>query len=212
MNKKLAKRYFLCILGLFIAGVGVAITKNGELGVSPITSVANVLSIRFDSLTLGNWLIVTNCVLILGQIILLRKKFKVYQFLQIPLSFLFGYFTDFGMWLMSFVEVNSYAMQIALVFIGTLVLGVGIAFSVIADVILNSGEAFVKAISDTFHKEFGNVKVCFDVSCVVLSIILSFVFFNFRLVGTREGTVITALLTGFVVKFFSKKFRKIGIL
>ena len=36
-------------------------------------------------------------------------------------------------------------------------------FSVTADVILNSGEAFVKAIADTYRKEFGNVKIAFDV-------------------------------------------------
>lgn len=35
---------------------------------------------------------------------------------------------------------------------------VGISLSVIADVIMNSGEAFVKAVSDTIDKKFGNVK------------------------------------------------------
>ena len=38
-KKELAKRYILFILGLFFAGVGVAFTKHGELGVSPISSV-----------------------------------------------------------------------------------------------------------------------------------------------------------------------------
>ena len=64
-------------------------------------------------------------------------------------------------------------------------------------------QAFVKALSDTIHKEFGNVKIAFDISCVVVAVILSFLFFH-KLVGTREGTVIAAFCTGFVVKFFSK--------
>ena len=38
--------------------------------------------------------------------------------------------------------------------------------SVIANVIMNSGEALVKAISDKSHIEFGYVKVGFDVFCV----------------------------------------------
>ncbi|MCH5349494.1 MAG: YitT family protein, partial [Oscillospiraceae bacterium] len=79
---------------------------------------------------------------------------------------------------------------------------------VIANVIMNAGEAFVKAISDTINKEFGNVKIAFDVLCVVFSIVLSLIFFNFTIVGTREGTVISALLTGVVVKFFSKRLKK----
>lgn len=162
------QRYLLFIIGLFFSALGVAITKKGELGVSPISSVANVMSIRLPQL-----------------------------------SFLFGWFTDFGVWLISFFTPKHYVVQILLVLAGTVVLGFGITLAVIANVILNSGEAFVKALSDTIHKEFGNVKIAFDISCVVVAVILSFLFFH-KLVGTREGTVIAAFCTGFVVKFFSK--------
>ena len=189
------QRYLLFIIGLFFSALGVAITKKGELGVSPISSVANVMSIRLPQLSLGYWLIIWNCVLILGQILLLRRKFQWIQLLQVPLSFLFGWFTDFGVWLISFFTPKHYIVQI--------LLGFGITLAVIANVILNSGEAFVKALSDTIHKEFGNVKIVFDISCVVVAVILSFLFFH-KLVGTREGTIIAAFCTGFVVKFFSK--------
>ncbi len=198
------KSYFYCLLGLFIAGIGVAVTKSGELGVSPISSVANVLSIQVEGLSLGNCLIIWNCLLILGQIVILRKKFQIFQLLQIPLSFLFGYFTDFGMFLVSHITVDTYFKQILMVLLGTLILGFGISISVLADVILNSGEAFVKALSDTIGIEFGNLKIGFDVSCVVLALILSWIFFDHQIVGTREGTIIAALLTGVVVKFFVK--------
>ena len=197
------QRYLLFIIGLFFSALGVAITKKGELGVSPISSVANVMSIRLPQLSLGYWLIIWNCVLILGQILLLRRKFQWIQLLQVPLSCLFGWFTDFGVWLISFFTPKHYVVQILLVLVGTVVLGFGITLAVIANVILNSGEAFVKALSDTIHKEFGNVKIAFDISCVVVAVILSFLFFH-KLVGTREGTVIAAFCTGFVVKFFSK--------
>ena len=73
---------------------------------------------------------------------------------------------------------------------------------------MNSGEAIVKAISVKAQKEFGNVKVAFDISCVALSIILSLLFFNLKIVGTREGIIISAVLTGFVVKFFTKLIQK----
>ena len=200
-------RIVFCVLGLFIAGLGVAVTKKGELGVSPISSVANVLSLKFTFLTLGNWLIIWNCILILGQILILRRRFQLFQLLQIPLSFLFGYFTDFGVWLLSFTKIDAYYMRLLMVFLGTVILGLGISISVIANVILNSGEAFVKAIADTTHKEFGNLKVGFDITCMALAVTLSLLFFDFTIRGTREGTVIAALLTGFVVKFFTKRLR-----
>lgn len=206
--KETVKRYILFIFCLFFMGLGVALTKHGELGVSPISSVANVLSIKFISLSFGMWLTITNCILLLGQIVLLRRNFKLIQLLQIPLSFLFGYFTDFGMFLVNSIPNDVYIVRLLLVLGGIVVLAFGISLGVIADVILNSGEAFVKALADVTHKDFGNMKVVFDVSWVALSIVLSLVLFSGSLVGVREGTVISALLVGVVVKFFTSKLKK----
>lgn len=207
-KKELLKRYILFVLCLFFMGLGVALTKHGELGVSPISSVANVVSCKFTALSFGNWLIISNCVLLAGQILLLRKNFRPFQLLQIPLSVLFGYFTDFGMFLAKTIPNDNYFVQLGLVIGGIVVLGFGIALGVIADVILNSGEAFVKALADTFKKDFGNMKILFDVCWVLLSIVLSLLFFKGQLVGTREGTLISAVCVGMVVKMFCKLLKK----
>lgn len=135
----------------------------------------------------------------------IKKDFQLIQLLQLPLSFLFGVFTDFGMWCMSYVSNEYYAVRMMLVLIGTVTLGFGVALSVIANVIMNSGEAFVKAISDKSRIIFGNVKIGFDVACVVIALIMSLFLFNGKIVGTREGTILTALLTGVVVNFFVKR-------
>ncbi len=206
-RKELAKRYGLFIVSLFFAALGVAVTKHGELGVSPISSVANVLSYQFTVLSLGEWLIVWNCVLILGQVVIRRRDFAPIQLLQVPLSFLFGWFTDFGSWCVSGIPAESYLLRLALVLGGTVILGFGIALAVLANVVMNSGEAFVKAMSDKLWMNFGNVKIGFDISCVVLAVMLSLVFFH-SVVGTREGTVIAALLTGQIVKCFVRRLRK----
>ena len=196
------------MVGIFFSALGVAVTKLADLGVSPISSVANVMSMKIPALTLGNWLILWNCVLILGQILILRRRFQPVQLMQIPLSFLFGYFTDFGMWLFSWAVWDFYPMRLVNIAAGTFLLGFGIALCVIADAIMNSGEAFVKAVSDTTGGEFGNLKVGFDVSCVVLAAVLSLLCFDWTIRGIREGTVIAALCTGFVIKFFSRKLQE----
>lgn len=203
-TKEIIKRYALFVVSLFFSAMGVAVTKHGELGVSPISSVANVVSSKYDAVSLGVCLIIWNCLLVLGQIVILRKDFKPIQLLQIPLSFLFGYFTDFGMWCVSHIPVNSYGIRITLVICGIIILAFGVALSVIANVIMNSGEAFVKAIADKTGGNFGNIKIGFDVGCVVVSLVLSLIFFRGKIVGTREGTIITALLTGLIVKLFVK--------
>lgn len=205
-RKELIKRYMLFIVSLFIVAVGVAATKRAELGVSPTSSVANILSLKFTEFSLGNWLIIWNCILIVGQILILRKNFKLIQLLQIPLSFLFGYFTDLGMWLVSFLKIDSYIMELLLVIVGTIIIGFGVFLAVVANVIMNSAEAFIKAVSDTTNKRFGNVKIAFDLSCVVIAVLLSVLFFDFTIKGTREGTIIAGIFTGLVVNFFQSRF------
>ena len=201
-KKELLKRYILFVISLFFIAVGVAFTKHSSLGVSPISSVASMLSNKFTFMTMGSWSLLWNCVLIIGQIIVLRKNFQLYQLLQLPLSLLFGYFTDFGLMCVANIPSDLYVVRLLMVLVGVSLLGLGVALSVIANVTMNSAEAFVKTVSDVSGKNFGNVKVAFDVVCVVVSVTLSLIFFDMKIIETREGTLIAAVCTGFVVKFF----------
>lgn len=202
--KETVKRYALFIISLFFSAMGVAVTKRGELGVSPISSVPNVISEVPGALSLGTLLIIWNTVLLLGQIVLLRRNFKAVQLLQLPLSVVFGVFTDLGMRIAAFIPAESYAARLFSVAAGTVILAFGISLAVTANVVMNSGEAFVKAVSDITGKNFGNLKVAFDVLCVALSVVLSLLLFKGKIVGTREGTLIAAVFTGLSVKAFVK--------
>ena len=121
------------------------------------------------------------------------------QLVQLPLSFLFGWFTDCGMWLTGFLPVTHYAAQLGMVAAGTFLLGFGVALAVIANVVMNSGEAFVKAVSQRFGTDFGHTKIGFDVACVLAAVLLSLLYFDGAVVGTREGTLFAAVCTGLVV-------------
>ena len=206
--KETIRRYILFIISLFFSGLGVAFTKHGELGVSPVSSVANVLNCKFPNISLGTCLIIWNVFLIIGQVLILRKKFKLIQLLQLPLSVVFGLFTDLGMVIVEHIPINSYFTQLCMIFIGITIRSFGVALAVIANEILNSAEAFVKSISDSIDKPFGNVKIVFDVSCVIIAVVLSLLFFNGTIVGTREGTFIAAFLTGELVKIYTGLLQK----
>ena len=206
MNKReLFKRYILLIIALFFMGLGIAFAKRAELGVTPISSVPNVISYKFTFMTMGNWLTVWNMTMLLGQIVILRKSFRVIGFLQIPVCFLLGYFTDFWLYILNYIPADNYIVKLVMVFLGTAILGTGITLSFLANVVLNPGEAIVKVLAQALKKDVGNFKIFFDVSCVSLSIILSLWFFDFSIVGTREGTIIAAFGVGMAVKYTKKK-------
>lgn len=204
---ELARRYLLLVVSLFVAAMGVALTRQAQLGVSPISSVANVVSLKATALSLGSWLIAWNCLLIAGQVLLLRRRFSPVQLLQVPLSFLFGWFTDLGVWLTGFLPAAGYPARLAMVLLGTLVLALGVSLSVVAGVVMNSGEAFVQALAVTTGRRFGDLKIAFDVVCVLAAVALSLVFFDLSVQGTREGTVIAALCTGVFVNLLLHRLR-----
>lgn len=206
-RKELIKRYSLFIVSLWFSALGVAVTKCGSLGVSCISSVPNVMSLRFTALTIGGWTFLWNTLLVLCQIALLRKNFQKIQLLQIPLSFLFGWFTDVAMLLAVKIPVNSYPMQLVMVVAGVAILAFGITLGVIANVVLNAGEGIVKALADVSGKEFGFVKVRFDMVCVILAVAISLLSFGGKLTGVREGTLIAAFLNGTLVKQYSRRLK-----
>ncbi|MGN1478406.1 MAG: YitT family protein [Acutalibacteraceae bacterium] len=203
-KKETVKRYILFIISLFFSALGVALTKTAGLGISPISSFPNVISMKFTAVSMGTWVFLWCCVLLLGQILILRKDFKPIQLLQLPLSFIFGNFIDLCMRLVSSATVNSYPMRIFFVILGVIVLAFGVSLAVTANVIMNSGEAFVKAVADKTGKNFGSIKTVFDVGCVTIAVIASLIFFDMKVVGVREGTVIVSLCTGTVVRFFNR--------
>ena len=197
------KRYLIFLVGLFVNSLGVSLITKANLGTSPISSIPYVLSLNFP-FTLGNFTIFFSIFLIVLQLIILRKNFKLEHILQIPVSIIFGYFIDITMILFFWVNPEAYIMKIVYLLIGCLILGVGVYMEVLADVVMLPGESFVRAIVLTWKTNFGTTKICFDVSMSVIAAVLSFVFAG-RLAGVREGTVIAALLVGFIVRLIAKK-------
>lgn len=202
-KKELLKRYILFILGLFVNALGVSLITKANLGTSPISSIPYTLSMGFP-LTMGQFTFILNLVLIVGQIIFLRKDFQKVQLIQIPVSVLFGYFIDLTMSLLSFLSPSDYIIKITSLLGGCIILAFGVSMEVIADVVMLSGEAFVKAISTKLKKEFGTTKICFDTTLTICACIISLAMFR-KITGVREGTVIAAFIVGLIAKFFNKR-------
>lgn len=196
------KRYVIFLIGLFINSLGVSLITKADLGSSPISSIPYVLSLNFP-MTLGQFTIIFSILLIIIQLFILRKNFKAEHLLQIPISILFGYFIDLTMVLLGFVHPETYGFKIIYLLIGCVILGFGVYMEVLANVAMLPGESFVRAVSTTWNTNFGNTKVAFDVSLTVIAAVLSFLFVH-RLEGVREGTIIAALLVGFIARLFGR--------
>lgn len=209
MSKYTFRRYLLFVASLFINAFGIAFITKALLGTSPITSVTYVLSL-FTPFTMGIWTILLNLLFVVLEPFLmtrreLREDLRMYL-LQIPISFCFGLFIDFSMFMLSWLEPSAYVMQVTVLLIGCIILALGIALEVKANAAMMAGEYFVKTITRRFHGEFGYIKLGFDITLLTIACILSLVFLS-DIQGVREGTVVSALLVGPIVHFVSPAYR-----
>ena len=196
------KRYLVLFAGLWIMAFGVAFSIKANLGTSPISSVPYVVSL-FAPLTVGNATILMHCVFILIQILLLRRKYERIQLMQLPVAFLFGYLTDFGVWALEKVVCRTYWQQWLACLAGVILVAVGVSLEVKADVVVLAGEGVVLAICKVLPVKFGFMKVGFDVTLVIIACLLSLSILG-TLQGVREGTVAAAIFVGLLAKRFGK--------
>lgn len=210
MNKKeLPRRYTLFAGSVFINAFSIAVITKALLGTSPISSVPYVSSL-FTPFTMGQYTIAMNLVFILLEMTMMKRREiheKRYELLtQVPVVVCFGTFIDVSMHCLQWLEPTFYPAQIFTLLTGCALLGLGISLEVKANVAMVTGEYLVNVISKFVGRDFGFVKVCFDVTLVAISITLSLVFMH-HIDGIREGTVIAAIVTGPISHFFYPRWR-----
>lgn len=199
---ELIKRYIFLLVGLFVNGLGVSFITKAGLGTSPITSIPYTLSLGFTP-TVGMFTLVFNIFLVILQVILLRRNFQLQNLLQLPIIALFSFFIDLTMSLLGFMQPETYAMKVVSLIVGCLILGFSVFMEMVANVAMLPGEATVRAVSDVFSTDFGKTKIAFDSSMTIIAAILSFIMFK-HLDGVREGTIVAAILVGFIARLFKK--------
>ena len=196
----IVKRYVIFIAAIIIQSCGIALVVHSLLGTSPISSLPYVMSLIWPY-TFGQTTFAVNMLMFLGQILVLRRDFERVQLLQVPMTLIFSYSIDVFMALTGWVESDYYVLRMLVLLIGASFVSLGVALQGIANVLMLAGEGLVYAISRHYHLPFRNVKTTNDVSLVVIAAILSGYALG-TIEGIREGTLISALITGTIAKFF----------
>lgn len=202
-KQEMLRRYLVFGISLFIIACGISIITRSNLGTSPITSVPYVASLN-TSLSMGTYFFLFTLFLVGLQLLLLGRKGirqrKTELLMQFPVAMLLSFFTDFTMWLTADYNPEAYSLKIGSLIVGCAILALGICLEVIADVTMISAEYTIQFATLRFKKNFGNIKIVFDVTLVVLAILISWLLSG-RVEGVREGTILAALITGPFVRF-----------
>lgn len=210
LKKKLKEENYITrlpvyFIGLFIMTLGISMSVKSDFGVSPVSSIPYTITC-ITGMEMGKATILFHVGLVVLQIIILRKDFKIKNLLQVFVGIVFGYFTTFSNYLFSFLpDVDNMIIRIALMLGSAVFIAVGIFFYLPADIVPLAGEGAMQAISEKTNIAFNKVKIGFDVSMVLVSLISCIVVLKaFGSVGM--GTVVAAVLVGTVLGVVTKMF------
>lgn len=195
MGKISLKRIFVYLLGIFIMAVGVSISINSGLGITPMSSFPYVLS-EITGLSMTLCMTLAFSLYVTLQFILLGRESKPSILLQLLVALIFGFFTDTaGVFLKSFVFDNFIA-RIGLSLLGTIVLSLGLTMYMPMDLPVLPPEGLSATLDYKVEKiEFHHCKTLVDLASVLISVVLSLSFLG-RLEAIGIGTIIGAVLVG----------------
>lgn len=197
------KRVFNYIFGLYLITLGVAFSIKSGLGSAPVSSIPYAMNLIW-AVEIGVATFIFHALLVLIELILLRRNFKKKHFLQVFVGVLFGAFTSFSVALLGFIPpADSLIISFVMVILSIFFIALGLFFYVPTNIIPLSVEGVTQAIAIVANKPFPQIKVYFDITVVATALILSYGFLGeFGSVGI--GTILGALFIGTTVKYIHK--------
>ena len=139
-------QHLLLLGSLYLMTLGVVLCVKSGLGSSVISSLPFVFSLAgpvsiVPQWTIGEYTIAMNALLVLCQILILRRKFEPMQLFQLVIGFIFGWLIDLNMALTSGLACTTLPSQLLTQLAGCTVMGIGIAFDCNIEVVLEEGYA-----------------------------------------------------------------------
>ncbi|MBQ8250131.1 MAG: hypothetical protein IJY93_09700 [Clostridia bacterium] len=181
MNKIKKSSELLWILGFIFVAFGVAICSKANLGVSMIAAPAFIVSeamLRFSEIfSVGvTEYIIQGIILVLMCIVV--RRFNWRYLLAFAVAVLYGYTLNLFLWILGDVTFDAIWLRWIMLIVGDLIIAFGIACFFRTYLPLQVYELFVAETADRFHIGIGKVKTAFDVTLLVISVVLAITLFG----------------------------------
>ena len=191
-NRSLPLRLITLFAGLFVYGLGVALTVHAGIGIAPWDVFAQGIAIQ-SGLTFGVSTVVVSILVLICWIPLKVKP----GFGTVANAVFIGLIADF--WLLILPELTAYWQQLGMFLVGVVV--VAIATGLYISSRLGSGprDGLMQGTANALDKPFWLVRTAFEGSVLTIGWLMGG--------QVREGTLIFALTIGYLVQVSLKLFK-----
>lgn len=209
----------LWLFGIFFVAFGVAICSKADLGVSMIAAPTFIVYEAIAPLWSGFSLGVTEYLLqgvILILLCLAIQRFRVRYLLAFAVAVIYGYVLNFFVWALGGVSFDAVWLRWIMLIVGNCITGFGVACFFRTYMPLQVHELFVAELVDRFNLKLNKTKAIFDVSLLVISVLLALILFgdatsfDWRAIGRTSfhslglGTLVTTAMNSPIIALMGK--------
>ena len=201
------------LLGLLLLAFGTALTEAGDFGISMVVAPAYLLHLKlvetipFFSFGLAEYVLQATVFLLMTLCI---RKIRPVYFFSFVTTILYGLLLDLFMLLLNPLRVDTMAIRLTVYIAGVLLGSAGIALLFRTYLPPATYELFVKVLSRRWHIRLPVFKTAYDISSMIIAIILSFAFFG-DIRGIGIASVICAFVNGTLIRMFTSFFERLWI-
>lgn len=201
------KKLFPCeiafVLGMIINSFALCLMIKSALGVSTLSSVPLVLFHILPKMSLGTWTTIIQTLTILLLVIVTRQP-KLSYLLSFLIGIIFGFMMD-GANLFVHQIPDHPVINVVCFLVGFIAMSIGASLFILCRLPIMPFDVIIRDLSLYLNREVKIVKTIYDACCVVISLVLCFVFLG-HIVGIGIGTIIGVLMTGRLTQFDKNQF------
>lgn len=213
-EKKIFYQEIAYILGVCLIAFSTAVAEAANFGVSMVVAPSYLFHLKIsETLPFVTFGVAEYCFqgILLILLVIIMRKFKLTYIFAFVTAVFYGLVLDGFIWILSFVPKEILAIRIIFYVLSILVCSFGVALLFHTYISPEVYELFVKEVSSKYGFTMHKFKTFYDCTSCVIAIIMSFIFFGFgHFEGVKWGTVICALLNGFLIgrfgSFMEKRF------
>jgi uncharacterized membrane protein YczE len=191
-NRSLPKRLVILIFGLFVYGLGVAMTVQASLGIAPWDVFAQGISIQ-TGLSFGVSTVVVSALVLLAWIPLKVKP----GIGTVANAILIGLFADF--WLLLLPEFEIYWQQLIMFLIGVVIVAIATGLYISSQLGSGPRDGLMQGTANALDKPFWLIRTAYEGTVLTIGWLMGG--------QVREGTLIFALSIGYLVQLSLKFFK-----
>lgn len=202
--------YILALFGLTFA---VAVLAAADFGLSMIGAPAYIISKRIGFFSFGEWTYLVQALLFIAFCIAM-KRIKLVYFVSFITCVIYGYILDMWREIIPILNPDVTApgsmdmwLRVVMFIVGQLLTSFTVMLFLKSYIYPQVCDFFVKGLVEKYKLNQVKFKCIYDISHLVVSVVLSLAFFG-SFVGIGWGTVIIAAVTSPLIGVFAKWYDK----